>query len=171
MPPLVLLVLSLAGVSVLIVCLVHLSVRLGNWEADNEKKEDEERQNQREKRAADAGQSAYHAIVARLDTIADQLEAEHKEDRRHDRKRTFLETLGITAAIAAAFFALWLAWTTSEQLYDTRKTNIVQFRGYISAAVAEAPNSFVAPGNYGASAKFINVGATPVRVIAYHLHF
>ena len=153
MPDLVLFILLISGVAVLIVCLVHLSIWIGNREADNEKKQDEERQHKRDKREADANHSPEYALVARLETIADQLDAQHKQDSRRDRKHTFLEVLGITAAIAAAFFALWLASINSAQLYDTRKTNMVQLRAYISAQIIAVPNSFLADHPYSLKRK------------------
>jgi hypothetical protein len=160
---------GLASVAVLIVCLVHLSGWLGEWSTKQEKQEDEQRQKNRDDRTADRGQPAGNAVVGRLDSLVDQLEAQYQQTSRHDRKNTTLEVVGVTAAIAAAIFALWLATTTSVQLDEGRKTNALQLRAYVFANIVTPLNDF-APGQKIYSVIFANGGETPAYVLAYRLH-
>ena len=113
-------IITLAALAVLIIGLVHLSVWLGSRESDDEEKQDRRRDHEKEQRSSKSYQSSGDAISARLEAIDDQLYAQGKEQRRHERKRTFLEIIGVTAAIAAAVFAFWSVLIFSGQLTEMR---------------------------------------------------
>jgi hypothetical protein len=110
--------LALASLAVLIVALTHLSVWIGDRETKDE--EDLDRIRNEEKHSRDSGfhQAPRHALVARLEAISDELYAQTKQLRHHERKRSILEITAVTAAIAAAIFAFWSAWVFAGQLSE-----------------------------------------------------
>jgi hypothetical protein len=109
-------VLYLAGPAVLIVCLTHLSVWVGSRETEDEKEQDRRRYQKKRQRDDKSRQPHTDAISSRLEAVADEFDSYRKQQRHHDRKNTLLEVSGVTAAFAAAAFALWSVWVFQGQL-------------------------------------------------------
>jgi hypothetical protein len=152
-------ILGLAALAIFVIAATHISVWLENRDAKHEKDQDEQREYHQRSRAASAAHSSGNAVVARLESIVEQLDAQHKQHRRQDRKHTFLEIVGVTAAIAAAAFALWLAWTTNRQLVDARLADERQTRAYLF--VQGAAPSWDGPSQPSATYWLRNVGRSP----------
>lgn len=108
----------LAALAVVILALTHLSVWVGSRETENEKEQDRRRDQENRSRQSNSYQPLAQAISARLESISNQLDAYRVQERHNDRKRTLLEVSGVTAAFAAAGFALWSAWIFQGQLRE-----------------------------------------------------
>jgi hypothetical protein len=123
---------SLAALAVLIVALVHLSGWLGSCETKDEKEQDRRRYQKKRERDDKSYQSHTDAISGSLEAVADEFDSYRKQQRYHDRKTTLLEVSGVTAAFAAAAFALWSAWIFQGQLTEAKRSTIEANRAWIA---------------------------------------
>lgn len=113
-------IIALAGMGVLIISLTHVSLWIGYRESQNEKEEDRRRDEEKQERHAKKYQTNADAFLSHFQAFSDQLYAQNKKQARNERKHTLLEVWGITAASAAAAFALWSAWIFQGQLNEMR---------------------------------------------------
>lgn len=166
MAPVAEFILALAALVILIIGLTNLSVWIGRREPENEKEQDRRRDHENRERYAKPQKTDADAIATRVESLSDQLYAQGKEQARHERKRTLLEVVGVTAAIAAAVFALWSAWIFSGQLEEMQNDQRpwVSANTQINAGLTYDING----ANVGALLVLKNTGRSPAKDAAVY---
>jgi hypothetical protein len=131
MPDIVLFFLMLAGLAVLIIGLVHLSMWLRVDEAKDHEEKNWYRDPETPTCADDYDGPSIAAIAHRIDAIGNELYAQRRQQNHHENVRSSLERIGVAAAIIAATLAGLSAWIFQNQLVDAREATIEANRAWV----------------------------------------